>query len=269
MNRSPSGPPAAGHRGCASSLDRRPRCAVSRRQLTLTAVLALLLVGLSAALLHGGPVQRVDHAVRALVMAHVLPADALGVPRAAAVLLGQRGVTAPLLVAAALLASRRTGSWRPVVVALGGLFLLALTVQALKLGVGRTAPAAGVDAVRAGGLSFPSGHAAGAVLSYAYLGRLAAILRVVGGRTASAVAAVCAALAGVGVIAQDYHWASDVVAGWCLGGLLAVILVPLLAPPQAVAEQRARRGHTRGGSFSPLEGRTGHGADVTGPRRGE
>lgn len=198
--------------------------------LTAAAVSAVLLVAVSAALLHGGQIQRFDQAVRAFALAHAVRSDALGVPRAGAVLLGQRGLTAPLVLFSALVASRRVGSWRPIGVVLGGLFLLAVTVQAVKLGVGRTAPAAGVDLVRAGGLSFPSGHAAGALLSYAFIGRLAVLQSVVGPRVVWVVAAVCAALAGVGVVAQDYHWASDVAAGWAVGSLLAALLVPVLLP---------------------------------------
>lgn len=207
-----------------------------RRDLAAAALLVVLLVGLSAALLHGGQVQRVDAAVRARAVTHVLRADAFDLPRAGAVLLGQRGLTAPLLLAGAVLAARRVRSWRPLVVTVAGLGLLAVTVQALKLGIGRSAPTSGVDLARAGGLSFPSGHAAGALLSYAFLARLSVLQDAVGPRTAQAVAAACAAMAGVGVVVQDYHWTSDVLAGWAVGAVLAVLLVPLLLPPAVQGE---------------------------------
>ncbi len=75
-----------------------------------------------------------------------------------------------------------------------------------------------------GGLSYPSGHAVNEVVGL----RLAAALLARPGRDASqrravllaVVLAVVVAVGGVSVVVADFHWASDVLAGWLLGGCL-------------------------------------------------
>ena len=87
--------------------------------------------------------------------------------------LGLRGVTAIILLFTAVLISRRFKSWRPINLSLLSLLLLNIAVGASKLMFGRTKPSTGFDLVFTdSGLSYPSGHAANAILTwgiFAYL----------------------------------------------------------------------------------------------------
>ncbi|WP_327677054.1 phosphatase PAP2 family protein [Kitasatospora sp. NBC_00458] len=68
---------------------------------------------------------------------------------------------------------------------------------------------------------YPSGHTTTATLGYGVAALLLA--RTVGPRDrllSAAGAALLAAGVGLGLAWSDYHWLLDVVAGWCLGGLV-------------------------------------------------
>jgi len=87
--------------------------------------------------------------------------------------LGLRWVTSAILLITAILISKRFNSWRPVNLSLLALFLLNLTVGASKLLFGRTKPSTGYDLFFTdSGLSYPSGHAANAILSWGMLAYL-------------------------------------------------------------------------------------------------
>jgi undecaprenyl-diphosphatase len=104
--------------------------------------------------------------------------------------------------------------------------LLLTTVTAGKILIARTGP--GLTTLGAGGLGvFPSGHTATATVC---LGLAVALLFLTGsapsglsvraGRVAvAAVAGVCL-LVGAALVWCDYHWFTDVVAGWALAGLI-------------------------------------------------
>jgi len=87
--------------------------------------------------------------------------------------LGLRSITAIALLVTASLISRRFKSWRPINLSLLSLLLLNLTVGVSKLLFGRTKPSTGFDLVLTdSGLSYPSGHAANAVLTWGMLAYL-------------------------------------------------------------------------------------------------
>lgn len=155
----------------------------------------------------------------------------------AAAELGARGVLLGVAGAVAGTLALRRRSRRPVLLVLAAVGALSLLVLAAKAGVARTAPRSGLDAVRAGGSSFPSGHAANAV---AVWGLLAHLLRT---RWARVTAAVVAAVVGVAVVLLDYHWVSDVVAGWAAGGLVlwVVLAADARRRPQPSSSAAARR----------------------------
>lgn len=147
-----------------------------------------------------------------------------------AALLGQRGVTLPLLLAAAVWRTSRTRSLRPLLTVLAGLFLLAVTGAALKYGLGRPAPGSGADGLNLGGRSYPSGHTANAVLTGGLPIRLLrpppgpGRIALISTRRSRSVGVAAGLVAGAGVVGLDYHWASDVLAGLLLGlGLLALL----------------------------------------------
>lgn len=130
------------------------------------------------------------------------------------------------------------------------LFLLAeagfvAAVVLLKYTTGRIGPRYTDDpfAVLAGGNIFPSGHVTGATVLYG----AAALIAPAAMRT---IAISCAALLSVGVgmgtIALNTHWATDVLGGWLLGVL--VLLLAWAATPRVeawwhllVARRAARR----------------------------
>jgi len=120
-------------------------------------------------------------------------------------------------------------SLRPVLVAGVSMAGLEAVVWALKALTGRTAPASGVNAVLAGGSSFPSGHAAAATFAM-LLG--VALLRGSGSgrpgprrhgrpRRSWLVGLTGAVTVGVCTLLLGYHWPSDAVGGWLLGALAA------------------------------------------------
>lgn len=157
-----------------------------------------------------------------LIRAILVPLAGMGQPIAAMV---------PLL-ALACLAAFRHRSVHPVLTAVGAVALTAGAVWLVKHGIGRLAPSAGRDGAHAGGVSYPSGHAAAAVvcwgLALEYAASLGGRLRgALPARRRHALTALVGALAGLAMAALDYHWLSDVVAGWLLGGLVLAAAVAL------------------------------------------
>ena len=197
-------------------------------------VCGLGLLALTVALAHGAAVQHLDAALRGAVRApgrgvRYLLLRVLSAP-------GQRGVLWPGLLVLAALTAHRGRTWRPVLLVAGALLAVAVTVLAIKIGVGRTAPRSGHDLLGAGGRSYPSGHAVNEVvglgLAVALLtgpGRLLPLRR----RPAVLVAVAVVAIGGVSLVVADFHWASDVLAGWLLGGALLATSHALQRPASA------------------------------------
>lgn len=190
----------------------------------------LLLAGLTAGVLEPSVIRDIDWQVHLWVDAHLQGDLARRISKLAS-LFGQRGVVVVPLLLLAVLAARRTRSVRPLlvtVVVLGG---IALSVWLFKVWVGRVAPGAGRDAVHAGGLSYPGGHAVNALVCWALMVEFAAALgpraaRVLTVRRRRAITAFAALAAGIGMTTLDYHWLSDTIAGWLVG---LVILAGVLA----------------------------------------
>lgn len=144
--------------------------------------------------------------------------------------LGLRWLTATVLIIAAVLISRQFKSWRPLNLAILALLSLNLVVGLSKLAIGRTKPRLNVDLIHAGGLSYPSGHASNALLSWgmlAYLiyrythhdvfhGRMLAI------GVATTTLAVCAVS-----LFRSTHWFSDLLGGLFIGGSLLVLIIAI------------------------------------------
>lgn len=144
--------------------------------------------------------------------------------------LGLRGLTATVLIIAAVLIAYRFKSWRPLNLAVLSLLALNFVVGVSKLAIGRTKPRLNIDLIHAGGLSYPSGHASNALLSWgmlAYLiyrythreafhGRVLAII--VGSITLS----VCAVS-----LFRLTHWFSDLLGGLFIGGSLLVLIIAI------------------------------------------
>lgn len=144
--------------------------------------------------------------------------------------LGLRGLTATILLIAAVLIAWQFQSWRPLNLALLSLLALNGVVGVAKLAIGRTKPRLNVDLIHAGGLSYPSGHASNALLTWgvlAYLiyrythrevfhGRLLAII----------VGAITLAVCAVSLF-RSTHWFSDLLGGLFIGGSLLVLIIAI------------------------------------------
>ncbi|MFM8621444.1 MAG: phosphatase PAP2 family protein [Candidatus Nanopelagicaceae bacterium] len=142
--------------------------------------------------------------------------------------LGLRGVTAAILFITAFFIARRFKSWRPLNLSIFAVLALNLVVGLAKLGVGRTKPKLNVDLVYAGGLSYPSGHASNAILTW---GVLAYILYRYSHPDAwhpHAMGLVAGAISlGVCVVSafRNTHWLSDLLGGLFIGGALLVMVI--------------------------------------------
>lgn len=142
--------------------------------------------------------------------------------------LGLRGVTATILLITAFLIARRFKSWRPLNLSILAVLTLNLVVGLAKLGVGRTKPRLNIDLVYAGGLSYPSGHASNAILTW---GVLAYILYRYSHPDAwhpHAMGLLAGAISlGVCIVSafRNTHWLSDLLGGLFIGGALLVMVI--------------------------------------------
>jgi len=153
--------------------------------------------------------------------------------------LGLRSITAIALLVTASLISRRFKSWRPINLSLLSLLLLNLTVGASKLLFGRTKPSTGFDLVFTdSGLSYPSGHAANAVLTWGMLAYL--IFRYSNKEPFEGMRLTWfVSIVTIGVcLASLYritHWFSDLLGGLFIGSAL---LVSIFAIDRSITSDR-------------------------------
>ncbi len=142
--------------------------------------------------------------------------------------LGLRGLTATALMIAAIYIARRFKTWRPVNLAILSLLALNLTVGLAKLLIGRTKPQLNVDLIYAGGLSYPSGHASNALLSWGVLAyliyRYAHVDRYRGRLASTGVALISLSVCVVSLF-RNTHWLSDLVGGLFIGAALLVMVI--------------------------------------------
>jgi membrane-associated phospholipid phosphatase len=191
-----------------------------RRALADTWILAL--VGLLVAVGVGsGLLLPVDRAVAGLDLAEHAPQ--LSGFMDAADHMGQRALVLPVLFAVTALVAYRRRSWWPLLVTVGGTFLLNVVVGALKLLTDRPSPRTGGPELGQYGDLFPSGHAANVVFVY---GLVAWMLvrdtrhgRRWAGWLAAAVAAATVVMAVISVY-RDTHWFTDLVVGAIIGAVL-------------------------------------------------
>jgi membrane-associated phospholipid phosphatase len=183
----------------------------------------------TAAVLLSGPLVTLDH-VLVSWSRHALDEDLVRVIRRFVVLPGQRLYDVPpMAVLAAVLAWRRR-QWRPLLVPLAVMVLLAIVVPGVKILTGRTNPDSGMDVLFAGGSEYPSGHEVNAIvvwgMTFALASRLDwAVGRWLTPRRRAALVTVMALDVGIGVVVARTHWLSDVLASLFLAiPLLWVIL---------------------------------------------
>ena len=144
--------------------------------------------------------------------------------------LGLRGLTATALMIAAIYISRRFKTWRPFNLAILSIIALNLAVGLAKLLIGRTKPQLNVDLIYAGGLSYPSGHASNAILSWGVLAyliyRYAHVDRYRGRLASTGVAFISMSVCVVSLF-RNTHWLSDLVGGLFIGAALLVMVIAI------------------------------------------
>ena len=145
--------------------------------------------------------------------------------------LGLRSVTAIILLLTSILIGRRFKSWRPFNLSLLSLVLLNLTVGVSKLLFGRTKPHSGFDLVFTdSGLSYPSGHAANAILTWGIFAHL--IFRYShkepfeGMRLTWFVSIVTIGVC-LASLYRNTHWFSDLLGGLFIGSALLVLIIAI------------------------------------------
>jgi membrane-associated phospholipid phosphatase len=145
--------------------------------------------------------------------------------------LGLRSVTAIILMITSILIGRRFKTWRPFNLSLLSLILLNLSVGASKLLFGRTKPHSGFDLVFTdSGLSYPSGHAANAILTWGIFAYL--IFRYShkepfeGMRLTWFVSIVTSGVC-LASLYRNTHWFSDLLGGLFIGSALLVLIIAL------------------------------------------
>jgi membrane-associated phospholipid phosphatase len=153
--------------------------------------------------------------------------------------LGLRGLTALCLLALAIYLGRTFKSWRPFNLSLLSLLALNLVVGLAKLEFGRTKPKLQVDLLDAGGMSYPSGHASNAILTWGLFAYLAVkYSRPSAFRTSLAIWSVTATTVLVVLVSlfRNTHWLSDLVGGVSIG---AALLLLIIAIDRVITSKRA------------------------------
>ena len=144
--------------------------------------------------------------------------------------LGLRGLTATVLLIAAAFIASKFKTWRPLNLAFLSVVLLNLVVGGFKIMLGRTKPRDGFDLLHAGGMSFPSGHASNAVLSWGILAyiiyRYAKVDRYQGKLATAGVVAITLTVCIVSLIRRT-HWFSDLLGGIFIGSALLVAVIAI------------------------------------------
>jgi membrane-associated phospholipid phosphatase len=145
--------------------------------------------------------------------------------------LGLRSVTAIVLLVTAILIGRRFKSWRPINLSILSLLLLNLTVGASKLLFGRTKPHSGFDLVFTdSGLSYPSGHAANAILTwgiFAYLIFRYSHKEPFEGMRLTWFVSIITTGVCLASLYRNTHWFSDLLGGLFIGSALLVLIIAI------------------------------------------
>ncbi|MFZ4108247.1 MAG: phosphatase PAP2 family protein [Candidatus Planktophila sp.] len=152
--------------------------------------------------------------------------------------LGLRWLTATVLLIAAAYIAYTFKTWRPLNLALLSLLALNFVVGVFKIFLGRTKPRDGFDLLHAGGMSYPSGHASNAILSWGILAyliyRYARVDRFQGRLASAAVVLISLTICIVSLI-RHTHWFTDLLGGLFIGSslLVAVIAVDRYVPSKS------------------------------------
>ena len=144
--------------------------------------------------------------------------------------LGLRWLTATVLLIAAAFIAYKFKTWRPLNLAFLSLMSLNVVVGIFKIFLGRTKPRDGFDLLHVGGMSYPSGHASNAVLSWGILAyliyRYAKVDRYQGRLASAGVVLISLTVCTVSLI-RHTHWFSDLLGGLFVGSALLVTVIAI------------------------------------------
>lgn len=144
--------------------------------------------------------------------------------------LGLRWFTATVLLLSAAIISWRFKSFRPINLSILALLSLNLVVGVSKIIIGRTKPRLYIDVLHANGMSYPSGHASNALITWGLLAYL--IYRYTnrapfeGIKLYPIVGLITTTVFIVSLI-RNTHWFSDLLGGIFIGGALLVAIVAI------------------------------------------
>ena len=144
--------------------------------------------------------------------------------------LGLRWFTATVLLICAGIISWRFKSFRPINLSILALLSLNLVVGVTKIVIGRTKPRLYIDVLYANGMSYPSGHASNALISWGLLAYL--IYRYTnrapfnGIKLYPIVGLITFIVVMVSLI-RNTHWFSDLLGGVFIGGALLVAIIAI------------------------------------------
>ena len=210
-----------------------PVTGVGRPPLWLLAVAAVVAVAVTVDLLTGGVLERLDLRVSSVVdgwdLRHSPVYWLVWVPTQ----FGGRGTVLIVLAALVVWTARRERTLVPALRVLVALVLLTAVVYAFKWGTGRTAPEYPGSFFHRDGSSYPSGHVTNAVLMWG-VARWQAVefgLPAWAQRAGWALSVFGPFVTGVAMVALNFHWVSDVVAGLAVGVLLLGVVHALDALP--------------------------------------
>jgi len=145
--------------------------------------------------------------------------------------LGLRSITALFLMITAIIISRRFKSWRPINLSILSLLLLNLVVGVSKLLFGRSKPSSGFDLVFTdSGLSYPSGHAANAILTWgitAYLIFRYSHKEPFEGLRLTWFVSIITTGVCLASLYRNTHWFSDLLGGLFIGSALLVLIIAI------------------------------------------
>ncbi len=220
--------------------------------------LLLVLVLLTVNVLADGPLVAVDRRIRAAVQAQAASAtwrwvgDSWHAPARLLVELGNNQVAVPVLALSALIVAARHRSLRPLLAAAAGVALLLATVIPAKILIARPGPSQPVIAPGSMGV-FPSGHTttAGVCLALAVLLLAPELPARIRRAAVAAMAALCF-LVGMALIWCDFHWFTDVVAGWALAALIVKAALRLTRPGPASQAGNSGSGIAVGGEATTV-----------------
>jgi undecaprenyl-diphosphatase len=204
-----------------------PSLWISAGALLLVAIILVLAIGI----ITHGPIVRLDAAVAQALFTHRAPwLDRLMIALSA-MGDGSERTTATVLIAAFMLWRRRPRAAASLALVMTASAILAPTLKTAFHFARPSLLYSGADA-----FSYPSGHAASATALFVMLAFITGRGASVGGRwIIGGLAALMIGLTGLSRIYVGAHWLSDVLAGFALGGALALagILLVLREPSEA------------------------------------